>query len=194
MSDGLKECSIKQRQIHEKFDSLLNAALKSGRESLEEWCDDLVAAAVDELQGGKLGTNCMAQTPAQEVPEPRRSIFSGNPSSHGIHSDHSIVSSRIATVKVVEDDEATNSTASSPRAPNKALKKRSAEVKLLGEEDSIERNMAKKIKIAGQKSPGTEEETAARIYPAFLSLVAGQRRCYVLEGAWTTEPRWIATS
>ena len=96
VSNGLKEYSIRQRQIDEKSASALHAALKSRSKSLED-CDDLMAAAVGELQGGKPGSNDGVPTSAespQEVPQPRRSIFGRDSSSGGNHIVHPTSGSR----------------------------------------------------------------------------------------------------
>ena len=179
VSNGLKEASIKRRQAAEKFTSDLNAALSSRMENLED-CDHLLVAAMGVLQEGEAGSNDKVQTPAeqpQEVPQARRSIFGGESSSTGNHTDHFTDGGRVATAKMVEDDQAA-SNASSPRAPDTASKKRSAAVESSAKAVSKKGGAAKKVKTAKQKSPCGEEETFGRPYPCVNSLLAKDDATY----------------
>ena len=119
-----------------------------------------------------LRTNDRTQTPAeqpQEVPQRRKSIFRGFSSSGGNYGDQLTDSNRVTTAKTTKDDQAAG-TAPSPQAPDKASKKRSAVVEASEVAVSGERNMAKRVKTADQKSPLYEEGVFGRASPNVRSL------------------------
>ncbi|MDI1492653.1 MAG: hypothetical protein OHK93_004435 [Ramalina farinacea] len=127
---------------------------------------------------------------AKEVPQPRRSIFDGDSSSSGNHSDQSTDSSRITTAKITKNDQAA-ATAPSPRTPDKALEKRSIQAASSGAAVLRERGAAKRVKTADEKSPQRKVEVFGRAYFGGKSLLGKDDVVYqkVLEQSGQGEMR-----